>query len=41
MLLDWNVKITIDEGLKKIFQWATKNRITFEAPFKRFYYKNF
>ena len=39
-LLDWNVKITIDEGLKKIFQWATKNRITFEAPFKRFYYKN-
>ena len=41
MLLDWNIKITIDEGLKKIFQWATKNRITFEAPFKRFYYKNF
>ena len=26
-----------NEGLKRIFQWATKNRITFEDPFKRFY----
>ena len=39
-ILDWTPKITMDQGLKKIFQWATANRITFEAPFKRFYYKN-
>ena len=37
-LLDWKTKITMDEGLKKIYQWATKNRISFQAPFKRFYY---
>ena len=37
-LLGWKTKITMDQGLKKIFQWATKNRISFEAPFKRFYY---
>ena len=37
-LLDWKPKTTMDEGLKKIFQWATKNRISFQAPFKRFYY---
>jgi dTDP-glucose 4,6-dehydratase len=39
-ILDWTPKITMDNGLKKIFQWATANRITFQAPFKRFYYKN-
>ena len=39
-LLDWKTKITMDEGLMKIFRWATKNRISFQAPFKRFYYKN-
>lgn len=39
-ILDWTPKITMDQGLKKIFQWATANRITFQAPFKRFYYKN-
>ena len=37
-LLGWKTKTTMDQGLKKIFQWATKNRISFEAPFKRFYY---
>ena len=37
-LLDWKTKTAMDEGLKKIFQWATKNRISFQAPFKRFYY---
>ena len=37
-LLDWKTKTTMDEGLKKIYQWATKNRISFQAPFKRFYY---
>jgi dTDP-glucose 4,6-dehydratase len=39
-ILDWTPKITMDQGLKKIFQWATANRVTFQAPFKRFYYKN-
>ena len=39
-LLDWKTKITMDVGLMKIFHWATKNRISFQAPFKRFYYKN-
>jgi len=38
--LNWKPTITMDQGLKKLFQWAVKNRITFEAPFKRFYYKN-
>ena len=37
-LLDWKTRTTMDEGLKKIYQWATKNRISFQAPFKRFYY---
>lgn len=39
-LLNWKPKISINEGLQKTFQWARKNRITFNAPFKRFYYKN-
>ena len=39
-ILNWKPTITMDQGLKKLFQWAIKNRITFEAPFKRFYYKN-
>jgi nucleoside-diphosphate-sugar epimerase len=39
-ILDWKVTTNTDEGLKKIFRWARKNRITFQAPFKRFYYEN-
>ena len=39
-LLGWKPKINMDQGLEKLFLWATKNRITFQAPFKRFYYKN-
>ncbi len=39
-ILNWKPTITMDQGLNKLFQWAIKNRITFEAPFKRFYYKN-
>ena len=39
-LLNWKPTVNMDQGLKKLFQWATKNRTTFEAPFKRFYYKN-
>jgi len=37
-LLNWKTRTTMDEGLKKIFEWAIKNRISFQAPFKRFYY---
>ena len=39
-LLDWKPTINLDQGLKKLFQWSIKNRIIFEALFKRFYYKN-
>ena len=39
-LLDWKPTINLDQGFKKLFQWSIKNRIIFEAPFKRFYYKN-
>ena len=36
-LLGWKPKISMDQGLKKLFQWATKNKITFQSSFKRFY----
>ena len=39
-LLGWKPKINMDQGLKKLFQWAINNPTTFQAPFKRFYYKN-
>ena len=39
-LLDWKPTINLDQGLEKLFKWSIKNRITFEAPFKRFYYKS-
>jgi len=39
-LLGWKSKISIDEGLKMTFDWAKKNRVTFSAPFKRWYFKN-
>jgi dTDP-glucose 4,6-dehydratase len=38
-LLDWKPKISMNSGLRKTFGWATKNRIVFRTPFKRFYYK--
>ena len=38
-LLGWKPKISINSGLRKTFNWATKNRIVFRTPFKRFYYK--
>ena len=38
-ILKWSPKISMDEGLKETFSWATKNKISFDAPFKRWYYK--
>ena len=39
-LLKWKPKISIDEGLKITFEWAQQNKVIFNAPFKRWYYKN-
>ena len=39
-ILDWKPKITTEKGLKITFDWAKKNKITFKAPFKRWYLKN-
>ena len=38
-LLKWKPKISIDEGLKITLNWARKNKVTFTAPFKRWYFK--
>jgi len=37
--LKWKPKISIDKGLNLTFDWAKKNKVTFSAPFKRWYYK--
>jgi nucleoside-diphosphate-sugar epimerase len=39
-LLKWTPKVSLDEGLKLIFEWAKKNKVAFNAPFMRWYYKN-
>lgn len=39
-LLKWKPKVSIESGLKITFDWAKKNRVSFNAPFKRWYYKN-
>ena len=38
-LLKWNPKIKIEKGLNLTYKWAVKNKVTFSAPFKRWYYK--
>lgn len=38
-LLKWNPTISMEEGLKITYNWAKKNKIIFNAPFKRWYYK--
>ena len=38
-ILKWSPKISMDIGLSQTFSWATKNKISFDAPFKRWYYK--
>ena len=39
-VLKWKPKVSIDKGLKLTYDWAMKNKVEFNAPFKRFYYKN-
>jgi len=38
-LLKWKPKISMGKGLSLTFDWAKKNKVTFSAPFKRWYYK--
>ena len=38
-LLKWKPRISMDKGLSITFDWAKKNKVTFSAPFKRWYYK--
>lgn len=38
-LLGWTPKTSLEKGLKITFEWAKKNRVSFSAPFKRWYYK--
>ena len=38
-ILKWSPKISMDKGLSQTFSWATKNKISFGSPFKRWYYK--
>ena len=38
-ILKWSPKISMDEGLSQTFSWATKNTISNDAPFKRWYYE--
>jgi len=40
-ILKWKPKISMNEGLKKSFEWAKKNKVIFSAPFHRWYYKKF
>ena len=39
-LLKWTPKVSLDEGLKFTFEWAKKSKVSFNAPFMRWYYKN-
>jgi len=39
-ILNWKPKISTEKGLKITFEWAKKNKVTFKAPFKRWYLKN-
>ena len=38
-LLKWKPTITVDNGLKETYEWAKNNKVDFDAPFTRFYYK--
>ena len=38
-LLHWKPKIEMNEGLSITYNWSKKNKTTFSAPFKRWYYK--
>lgn len=39
-ILNWKPKIDMKEGLEITFRWAKSHKVTFSAPFKRWYYKN-
>ena len=38
-LLKWKPTITVEKGLKLTYEWAKNNKVIFDAPFTRFYYK--
>ncbi len=38
-LLKWKPKISMAEGLTRSYDWAKKNKVVFNAPFSRWYYK--
>jgi dTDP-glucose 4,6-dehydratase len=39
-LLKWKPRISVDKGLKITYDWAKNNKVIFNAPFTRFYYKS-
>jgi len=39
-ILGWQPKVKMDKGLEITIKWAKKNKVSFNAPFKRWYYKN-
>lgn len=39
-ILGWKPKVSFDKGLAITYDWAKKNKIIFESPFKRWYMKN-
>ena len=39
-ILKWKPKVSINTGLERTFAWAVKNKVEFNAPFKRWYYEN-
>jgi len=39
-ILKWKPKVSINTGLERTFGWAVKNKVEFNAPFKRWYYEN-
>ena len=39
-LLKWKPRISVDKGLKITYDWAKNNKVVFNAPFTRFYYKS-
>lgn len=39
-ILKWIPKIKMNKGLTITFDWAKKNKVSFKAPFKRWYFKN-
>lgn len=38
-LLSWKPRIKIEKGLELTYKWVIKNKVIFNAPFKRWYYK--